>query len=146
MIDLSLQIKGQKLVSRGLDNLHAKIPKIGKYRLKEAAETIVRKMQKYPSQRPNQTYIRTYLFRNSWKVQALPTGYTVTNSAQKDGVYYGGYVVGDIYGAGQAWMHVGRWQLLNTVVMDVVDRLPKAVMEDLQTEARTAFAGEAFGI
>lgn len=141
MIRLTVVEKGLKRVRKGLENLRAEIPKVAKSRLRAVSEDIVKRMQKYPSQRPKQKYVRTYLFRSSWNIADTKTGYRVTNTAKRGRVEYPEFVVGTLTNPNrQAWMHKGRWPVFAEVVTFVVERLPKSVKEHLQTAVRKAFS------
>ena len=66
----------------------------------------------YPPKRPMQTYVRTGRLANSWGVIHKGPGlYIIRNSTN-----YGGYVVGDNRGEGQAWMHIDRWWIARPIV------------------------------
>lgn len=141
MLRITVVERGLQRVRKGLENLRAEIPKVAKTRLRAVSEDIVRRMQKYPGLRPKQRYTRTYLFQRSWVIKDTASGYNITNNAKRKGVPYPEFVVGTITNPSrQAWMHSGRWQLFADVVGYVVERLPKAVREHLQTAVRKAFA------
>ena len=50
----------------------------------------------------------------------------------RDGREYGGYVVGNAEGTGQAWMHVGRWTTLRQAVDAEIDGLTGELDGELQ--------------
>ena len=124
------------LVRQGLEDLQGEIPKIGRRRMYDAMVRITSKMKKYPPERPNQRYVRTFKFRNSWSVNRTDAGYVIKNSASRKGREYGHWVVGNAYGTTQAWMHQGRWQLFRDVVDDEIDKLPKEVADKIDLVAR----------
>lgn len=60
---------------------------------------------KYPAPRHGQRYARTYALASGWRNSRTRLGrWRIWNTQP-----YSGYVVGDQYGLGQAWMHRGRW-------------------------------------
>lgn len=137
MIRLSIAVgPGARLVRQGLQNLRAEVPKIGRQRIYETAERIMRKMQKYPPMRQGQKYTRTFRFRDSWKIRRLENGSALSNSAP-----YTRYVVGNAYGQGQAWMHVGRWVPFRDVADAETEKLPKTIRENISMVARRSFGG-----
>ena len=137
MIRLSIAVgPGARLVRQGLQNLRAEVPKIGRQRIYETAERIMRKMQKYPPMRQGQRYTRTFRFRDSWKIRRLDNGSALTNSAP-----YAMYVVGNAYGQGQAWMHAGCWQSFRDVADAETEKLPKTIRESISMVARRSFGG-----
>lgn len=135
-MQLSIRIDGE-LVRKGLQDLSAEIPKVGRQQIRFTTERIVRRMQAYPGERPGQKYVRTGRLFRSWKIDSDgKTRYTIENTAARKGRKYGHYVVGDAYGTGQAWMHRGRWQLFRNVVDQEVAKLPEDVKEQILMAAR----------
>ena len=125
------------LVRQGLQDLGAEIPKIGRRKVFDAMNRITREMEGYPPERPGQTYVRTGRLGFSWDVKRLDDGYVITNNARsRYGQYYAQYVVGNAYGTGQAWMHVGRWQVFRDVVDAEMAKLPQAVADAIEMVAR----------
>lgn len=141
---LSVKFDGQ-LVRRGLQDLSAEIPKIGRQPIRAMMERVKRKMQAYPDEPAGQSvvvrhnvlgktyrrargrYERTGNLGASWAITEIEGGYAIENTAAHRGRKYGRYVVGDAYGAGQAWMHQGRWQVLRDVVDDEAKTLPPEI-------------------
>jgi hypothetical protein len=119
------------VVRQGLENLAKEMPTIGRRRMYDMMNRITRRMEEYPEERPYQTYIRTGNLGAAWQVVKLDKGYRVKND-----VPYGKYVVGSAYGTGQAWMHVGRWQLLRDVVEDENKKLPEEIRDEIKLVAR----------
>lgn len=142
MIRLTIGIsKNAKIVRQGLQNLRAEVPKIGRQRMFEAMQRIVVRMQKYPPERPGQKYRRTFRFRAGWRINSIPdspaqTGWQVTNV-----VPYAKYPVGNAYGEGQAWMHVGRWNLFRDVAEAEIGKLPKTIQNEVVMVARRMVGG-----
>ncbi len=136
MPTLSLTVRNAKLVAKGLQNLRADIPKIAKNNIENVFKRAVKQMKEYPPERPNQTYIRTYEFKNSWQIIPMATGFKVTNTATRRGTRYPFYVVGDAVGQGQAWMHVGRWLLFRDVLDFEMTKLPNITEEHLRIRAK----------
>lgn len=135
-MQLSIRVNGE-LVRKGLQDLGAEIPKIGRQQIRFTSERIVRRMQAYPSERPGQKYRRTGRLFRSWKIDKSEDRYTIENTARgKRGRNYSHYVVGDAYGTGQAWMHRGRWVLFRNVVDAELQKLPEDVQEKILMAAR----------
>lgn len=128
--------ENSKLVRMGLQNLDAEIPKIGRRQIYEQAELIIKRMQSYPEKRPRQKYVRTFLFRRSWELERIDTGYRISNAATQKGITYPKFVVGSILGGGQAWMHAGRWQTFKEVTEAGVGALPAKVEEQIRIAGR----------
>ena len=131
MTQLSIQINNADIVRRGLQDLSAEIPKIGRLQIYQTAQAIVRRMKVYPPERPGQTYIRTGRLGGGWMIIPNTNGYTTRNN-----VPYTKYVVGNAYGLEQAWMHEGRWNLLRDVQEEEVAKLPKAIEDEITMVAR----------
>ena len=147
---LSITVDGE-LVRKGLQDLEAEIPKIGRQQIRTVVNRIVRRMQVYPPEPAHRTRVSQHatlgtiftktgrtgrLFR-SWAVLEIKgKGYAVENRAAKRGKEYARYVVGDAYGTGQAWMHKGRWMIYRDVVDEEVEKLPKPIAEQIVMVAR----------
>ena len=131
MTQLSIQINNADIVRRGLQDLSAEIPKIGRLQIYQTSQAIVRRMKIYPPERPAQTYIRTGRLGGGWMIIPNTNGYTTRNDTP-----YTKYVVGNAYGLEQAWMHEGRWNLLRDVQEEEVAKLPKAIEEEITMVAR----------
>lgn len=137
MISLSITVgPAARIVRQGLQNLRTEVPKIGRMRMYEASERIMRKVQKYPPTRVGQRYRRTYRLRDSWTIRRLEKGNQIVSRAP-----YANYVVGNAYGTDQAWMHTGRWPLFRDVADAEIARLPKTIQENIVTVARRSFGG-----
>lgn len=70
----------------------------------------------YPPERPGQTYVRTGRLGQGWWNSGMGKSQVVFTN----GVPYAPFVVGDSWGEGQAWFHVGRW-------WTALDRIEKAI-------------------
>jgi hypothetical protein len=117
-------------------------------------DRIKRRMQEYPPEPMGQSvasqhsvlgmifktasghYRRTGLLGASWAIENTDNGYMITNTASRKGRFYAKYVVGNAYGLAQAWMHVGRWQLLRDVTDQEVARLPHDINQQIALVAR----------
>ncbi|RMD64626.1 hypothetical protein D6833_04140 [Candidatus Parcubacteria bacterium] len=130
---LTIRVENAKLVRQGLHNLRLKIPLIGRQRMYDIARKIVKRMQRYPPPPVGSRYKRTFRLKRSWKIRrAGKTGYMIMSDARdKRGRRYTRYVVGDARGAGQAWMHVGRWQVFRDVVEEEFAKAPKAIQRSI---------------
>lgn len=131
MTQLSLQIKGADLVRKGLQDLEAEVPKIGREQIYRTSQAIVRTMKTYPPPPTYSTYVRTGTLGAGWTIVPGANGYTIRNNTP-----YTKYVVGNAYGLEQAWMHADRWQLLRDVTDDEVSKLPPAIEKEISLAAR----------
>jgi len=124
------------LVRQGLQNLSGEPVKIGRRKIYDAMNRITRAMEGYPAERPGQRYVRTGNLGASWQVHRMEAGYQIVNNARRKGILYTGYVVGNAYGTGQAWMHEQRWQLFRDVADAEIEKLPEEVARELDMVAR----------
>lgn len=131
MTQLSIQVTGAELVRKGLQDLGAEIPKIGRLQIYQTSQAIIRTMKTYPPPPATSTYIRTGTLGAGWMVVPRNDGYTVRNDTP-----YTKYVVGNAYGLEQAWMHQGRWQLLRDVTEEEVSKLPPEIDNQITMVAR----------
>jgi len=133
---LSIALKNAELVRKGLQDLAAEIPKIGRLQIYQTMQAIQRKMKQYPPERINQKYRRTGRLGYGWEIVSQDKGYTIQNDTP-----YTKYVVGNAYGLEQAWMHIStdqgkRWNLLRDAVEDEVGKLPQAIEDEISMVAR----------
>ena len=120
MTQLSIRVTGGEIVRKGLQDLSAEIPKIGRQGLYNAALAVTRREKDYwfgtrfPPELPS--YTRTGTLARGWQIIPTSNGYRIQNDTP-----YTQYVVGNAYGLGQAWMHqpIARWGSL--LFRDVVD-------------------------
>jgi hypothetical protein len=131
MTQLSVQVKGADLVRKGLQDLEAEIPKIGRLQIYQASQAIVRRMKAYPPPPTYSTYVRTFTLGGGWQIVPLANGYTTRNDTP-----YTKYVVGNAYGLEQAWMHADRWQLLRDVAEDETLKLPPEIEKEITMVSR----------
>ena len=131
MTQLSIEVKGADIVRRGLQDLSAEIPKIGRLQIYQTAQAIVRRMKMYPPPPAASTYVRTGTLGGGWTITPNTNGYTTRNDTP-----YTKYVVGNAWGLEQAWMHVGRWQLLRDVQDEEVAKLPDEIEKEISAVAR----------
>ena len=130
MTQLSIAVKDE-LVRKGLQDLGAEIPKIGRLQIYQTEQAIVRRLKVEPPERPGQTYIRTHTLIGGWTITPNANGYTLSNSTP-----YTKWVHGNAYGLEQAWMHQGRWQLLRDVQDEEVAKLPPEIEKEISAVAR----------
>ena len=131
MTQLSISFNNAELVRKGLQDLGAEIPKIGRLQIYRTEQNVVRRMKMYPPERPAQTYIRTGTLGGGWMITPNSNGYTIGNNTP-----YTKYVVGNAYGLEQAWMHEGRWNLLRDVSDEEVGKLPEEIENEISVVAR----------
>jgi hypothetical protein len=152
---LTARLENGRLVRKGLEDLAGAIPLVSRQRMRAMMERVKRRMQAYPPEPAGQSiasthpiigttyrtargrYKRTGRFGRSWRIEPVSDiGYSIQNDAARKGRQYGHYVVGDAYGARQAWMHKGRWDLLRDEVEEEVAALPPEIEHDLTMVAR----------
>jgi hypothetical protein len=80
----------------------------------------------YPRERPNQKYVRTFLFRNSWSAPETNSQWDRVKLANT--APYAKYVIWDNE---QAWMHVGRWRTITRNVMDNIKGAIKHAQQEV---------------
>lgn len=125
MIQLSMKVTPDaKIVRAGLENVLAEGPRVSRQRLRTTANRVVRRMQAYPPERPGQRYKRTGRLFSHWSITGFEDRYTIANDMP-----YSKYVVGGARGDGQAWMHVGRWELLRDVTEEEMAQMPEEVQK-----------------
>lgn len=133
MTQLSISIKNADIVRKGLQDLAAEIPKIGRLGIYRTEQTVVRRMKEYwtmnvPSAVPS--YTRTGRLAGGYFISPTTNGYKITNNTP-----YTKYVVGNAYGLEQAWMHY-RHPLLRNVQEEEVDKLPPEIEKEISLVAR----------
>jgi len=133
---LTVEVRNVKFVSKSLQDLGRDVPRIGREQMFRMCQTIVRRSKEYPPKPTRSTYRRTYNFRNAWKITPGSMSYTIRNAVEKNGKYYGRYVMGDADSKGQAWMHIGRWTLVRKIADEEMAKLPKEVSDLLQISAQ----------
>lgn len=131
MTQLSIDVRGADIVRRGLQDLSAEIPKIGREQIYRTGQAIIRRMKEYPAPPPQSLYIRTGTLGGGWTLTSNTNGYTIRNNTP-----YTKYVVGNAYGLEQAFMHVGRWQVFRDVQEEEVAKLPPEIEKEITMVAR----------
>jgi hypothetical protein len=131
MTQLTMQVTGAEIVRKGLQDLGAEIPRIGRQQIYYTASAIVRRMRTYPPPPTYSTYVRTGTLGAGWEVVSRSDGYTIRNDTP-----YTKYVVGNAYGLEQAWMHQDRWQLLRDVQEEEIAKLPPEIEKEISLTAR----------
>ena len=137
MTQLSISTPNAKLVRMGLQNLSAEIPKIGKNQIYKTMTKVITIIKVYPPQPAGSKYKRTFRLQKSWTVEANgEMGYTIkSNAVTPRGRLYTKYVVGTAYGTEQAGQNA-HWKLLRDVMDKEVEKLPKAISEEIRLVAR----------
>jgi len=92
------------------------------------------KATKYPPKLANQKYVRTGMLANSFAVERVGVArYRIDNRAQRRGVSYASWVIGDQTGdLRQAQIHQGRWWRMADVIRDELPELRAAIEKGLQ--------------
>jgi hypothetical protein len=136
MTQLSLSFHNAELVRRGLQDLGAEIPRIGRLQIYRTEQNVVKRMKEYwtigrPPELPS--YQRTGRLAGGYFITPNANGYTVTNNTP-----YTKFVVGNAYGLEQAWMHAkpDRHQLFRDVTEEEVEKLPEAISDEISLAAR----------
>jgi len=136
MTQLSIQINNADIVRRGMQDLSAEIPKVGRLQIYRTSQEIVRQMKIYPAERIGQLYRRTGRLGGGWMIVSNTNGYTIRNDTP-----YTKYVVGNAYGLEQAWMHIStdqgkRWNVFRDVQEDEIKKLPPEIENEITMVAR----------
>ena len=136
MTQLSIEFRNAELVRKGLQDLGAEIPKIGKLQIYRTEQAIVRRMKEYwtnnnPPALPS--YQRTGQLASGYTITPTTNGYRISNNTP-----YTQHVVGNAYGLEQAWMHArpGRHKLLRDVQEEEVEKLPPEIEKEISMVAR----------
>jgi hypothetical protein len=153
MTQLTIKVDGE-LVRKGLQDLSAEIPKIGRRQIYDVMVRIRNKMRK-PGQHPNYPIQwdsekqrraffatdgfgrgipsrRTGGYAAGWNIdRAEPNGYVISNSKS-----YTKYVGGDAYGQVHSGIHAGRWNVLRDVADEEVEKLPEDIEKEIVMVAR----------
>ena len=147
---ISVKVNGV-LVRKGLQNLAAAIPQIGRQQIRTVINRIVRRMQAYPPEPPHRfktrqhatlgTIItrtgRTGLLGRSWAIEEIKSGYKISNFAARKGRPYAKYVVGDALGKSRnPHPSFKPWPMFRTVVAEEIKVLPAAIGAGISRAAR----------
>jgi hypothetical protein len=154
-MQITVSVKGD-LVPKGMQDLTAETPMIGRQQIRTVMERIKRRMQEYPPEPEGQSvseshsvlgrifrpakgrYERTGRLGRSWAILRTEddNGYRLENNARYKGKRYPRFVVGGADGTGQAWMHKGRWPLVRDVTDEETAKLPDEIEEKIRMVAR----------
>lgn len=136
MTQLSISFNNAELVRKGLQDLSAEVPKIGKLQIYRTEQTVVRRMKEYwtmnvPPELPS--YQRTGGLAEGYFISPTTNGYKITNNTP-----YTKHVVGNAYGLEQAWMHArpGRHKTLRDVQEEELEKLPPEIEQEITMVAR----------
>ncbi len=152
MPQLTIKVEGD-LVRRGLQDLGAEIPKIGRLQFYQTALRIKSRMSK-PGAKPNYPinwvsvkqrkaffasegfgggipHVRSGRYEGGWDIVSLDDGYRLINRTPG-----AKFVGGSAYGTDQSPIHAGRWPLFRDVVEEETEKLPEAVTEQINMVAR----------
>lgn len=133
MLRFELTVRGQSAVANELRTAAAKAPKATQEATYQWAQRVraALKARPYPSKRQGQTYVRTGRLASSWAVERQGKGVVITNRASGRSGPYSRFVVGDGKGAGQAWMHRGRWWTGRSVIDQYREELRDDIVAEL---------------
>jgi len=133
MPQLTISVKNATLVNKNLRDMSAAIPQIARDDIESVFKRIIKQVQKYPPAPSGSRYVRTNNLKNSPRLSSTPAGFRLEiNPISPKGRAYGRYVIGDFRGAGQAWMHVGRWLLLRDIADFELTKLPDVVYDHIR--------------
>lgn len=131
MAFFKLKVEGFNRVRNALRGTAVKLPKTTENAIYPWAQRTRATLRstKYPPKRPKQRYVRTGRLGRSWSATRIRGGATIKNSAT-----YASYVVGNMRGDGQAWMHVGRWWKARPIIDEAAKELPPLIADAIQKE------------
>jgi hypothetical protein len=154
MTQLSIRVKGD-LVRKGLQDLGAEIPRVGRQQIYFTMRRIKARMSKagkkpsYPikwdSEKQRKAFFasdgfghgiptrRTGTYINGWTIEPITNGYKMVNQAD-----YAKFLGGDAYGAVHSGIHIGRYEILRDVTEEEVANLPKEIEDQIVMVARRA--------
>lgn len=139
MSQFSLRWIGLDTLQNGMGRFVKSIPPITRERNKAAME---RARKRSVSDGPfgaytpaDRGYVRTGNLKGSTYIEEDGLSVRIFVNAMRDGRDYGGYVVGDGDGYGQAQIHAGYWVPLRQSVDDEIERLLVEIDKDLQDSA-----------
>lgn len=142
-MQLTLKVDGE-LVRKGLQDLSAEIPKVGRQQIRTVMNRILRRMSK-PGRKPNYPIKwdsekqrraffatdgfgrgiptkRTGAYTGGWKIESVENGYRLENNTS-----YAKYLGGDAYGVVHSGIHKGRWENTRDVVEEETEKLPEEI-------------------
>ena len=132
MISLIFHVKHGEVVRAGLENLRIQTPKISRRRIFYTVKRISTRMRtEDPARVPS--YDRTGKYQAGWPINPVPyrEGYWLENR-----IPYAIFVVGDAYGYGQAYQHMGRWTPFERVIREETGKLPTEIENAISIQAR----------
>lgn len=145
MTQLTIKVKGE-LVRKGLQDLSAELPKIGRQQIRTLMERVKRKMQEYPPEPSHRTKTaqhgilgliytktgRTGRLGSSWKIEPADNGYRLDNVAP-----YAIYVHGDAYGGiHNSHPSFKPWNKTRNVMDEEIEKLPREIEDEIVIVAR----------
>ena len=136
-IQLSLRVEGDTQVRAGLNRYAQTVDRVTREVVKAAMERALKKSIPYRGGASYDVperggYVRTGNLGRSGYIEQVGLSTRIRVEAYRDGREYGGYVVGNAEGTGQAWMHVGRWTTLRQAVDAEIDGLTGELDGELQ--------------
>ena len=137
-LQFTIAIKSGK-VRTGISNIGEAIQRIRKRELKEAVTGARDEIIFYPPELPDQKYIRTGDYGNSWRIVSNDgLSYTL----RSDGVDYAHWVGGYSDGTGQALIHAFRWTRLS----DAMQRAARQFLVRVSEKIKQAIRNEGMGL
>jgi len=152
-VQLSIHTVGADLVRKGLEDIDAQIPQIGRQRIYDAlvrARTRLRAPVSRPShpihwdsERQRRAFFasdgfgrgipsrRTGRYQRGWELVRLGNGYRMENAAD-----HAKYLGGSYEGGGQSSIHASRYPLFQQVVEDEIQELPPEIEQYITYYAR----------
>lgn len=142
-----------RMVRKGLENLAAALPKIGRQTMYDALFRAQKKLKRpgkpiaYPvkwdsirqrkkvmamlREQNNLPYKRTGAYQKGYRIRALKNGHELSNPLP-----HAQYIGGNARGGRQSSIHQGRWPLMRDVLDKELARLPSAIVSHMKVVAR----------
>ena len=144
MSQFSLRWIGLDTLQNGMNRFVKSVPEITRERNREAMRKAKKRSVSDPPggaySVPERGYVRTMNLSASTYLEEDGLTVRIIVNAMRDGRDYGGYVVGNGDGYGQAGIHQGYWVPMREAVDDEVEDLVRDLDEKLGESA------EAFGL
>lgn len=142
-----------RMVRKGLEQLRAEVPKVGRSRMYSALVRVLNRLKK-PGKKPKRPipwdsikqmraffasngfgggipHKRRGAYQKGFRIKAIPQGHELSNTAKG-----AKYVGGNARGVRRSRIHVGTWPLVRDEVDKEVAKLPSAVVQHLKIVAR----------
>jgi hypothetical protein len=133
-MQITVQVNNLAAVQKALRTIGSNIPKVIQSATNRMATEAVNTAKIYPPPPENSRYVRTYTFRNAWRITPSGSlGVMIRNDASQKGRMYPVFVMGNDVGSGQASIHSGRWSLFINNVTKEAEKMDAYVVSEIQT-------------